>query len=253
MSYPFQFMGGDFPNNRTFQIDKTGLKAYYKFNETSGDIINQAGAVGSSDSLGSAADLQTSGVTYNQSIAPFGYSLSWDGVNDTAIAGSSTSQFNFMHNTSAKFTVVVWANDKADASPLMDDTNGGGTNIGCQIISVATRAYRSRIVNAGGAVMTKTTTNNFIPDTTTMHMYVFTYDQSLGSSNYTVSIDNGTPETANKTANPPVDTNSTTAMKIGCGGGFFFNGKMAEMQIWNRILSASEITSIYNGGSGVTL
>ena len=42
-------------------VSKTGLKAYYTFNESSGNIVNQATSAGSSDSLGSNADMTISG------------------------------------------------------------------------------------------------------------------------------------------------------------------------------------------------
>ena len=44
-------------------MDDTDLKAYYKFNESSGDIINKSEATAS---LGSAADIAITGATYSQ-------------------------------------------------------------------------------------------------------------------------------------------------------------------------------------------
>jgi hypothetical protein len=85
--------------------DDTGLKAYWKFNETSGNIINVSE---SAADLGSAADITVTGATYNQSMDPFGYSLQFDGVNDEVKCGSSTSQWNFMHNTTFEFSLCWW-------------------------------------------------------------------------------------------------------------------------------------------------
>ena len=74
-------------------LDKTGLKAYWRFNETSGNIINQAEAIGSTDSADNTtgaggSDLTTSGVTYNVSKSPMNYSLQFDGSNDYARGGN---------------------------------------------------------------------------------------------------------------------------------------------------------------------
>ena len=59
------FMSGGFPSmNRAAGFDDTGLKAYYKFNETSGNLINVSE---SAVDLGSAADGTSSGdPTYSE-------------------------------------------------------------------------------------------------------------------------------------------------------------------------------------------
>mgnify|MGYP003139578515 FL=1 len=82
----------EFPTTPPFE-DFDELKCYWKFNESSGDIINQAAAVGSTDSLGTAANLQVTGASYNNTNTPFN-TMNFDGTNDVAIAGTSVSQFN---------------------------------------------------------------------------------------------------------------------------------------------------------------
>ena len=44
-------------------MDDSNLKAYYKFNETSGTVTNQSVSV---DTLGTSADCTVTGATYNQ-------------------------------------------------------------------------------------------------------------------------------------------------------------------------------------------
>ena len=50
-----------------------------------------------------------------------------------------------------------------------------------------------------------------------------------------------------------VFTNASVSLNIGsAGGSSFFNGSIDEVSIWNRSLSATEISNLYNGGAGIT-
>ena len=89
-------------------VSKTGLKAYYTFNESSGNIVNQATSAGSSDSLGSNADMTISGATYSQT-GKVGNALSFDGSNDYGTLGSSLSQWNLFHGT-GDWSINFWVN-----------------------------------------------------------------------------------------------------------------------------------------------
>ena len=87
-------------------VDTTDLKAYWRFNETSGSITNVATTYGSGVSLGSDADLTANNSpTYDQTGSPtdLGNSVLFDGSNDYCNAGTSVSQFNFLHNISFSF------------------------------------------------------------------------------------------------------------------------------------------------------
>ena len=88
-------------------FDLTGLKAYYKFDETSGNLINQAAAIGSSASNG--ADLSNSNVTQGVTgLIDYGYD--YDLVNgQSEDTGGASTDFEFMYNTtSGLFSFVGW-------------------------------------------------------------------------------------------------------------------------------------------------
>ena len=241
-------------------LDKTGLKAYWRFNETSGNIINQAEAIGSTDSADNTtgaggSDLTTSGVTYNVSKSPMNYSLQFDGSNDYAKAGTSTSAWNFMHSTTAKWTLCFWADMTNNGSGTVLSTAAtSNTNVGIQIMSTSTSGiFRARVTDAGAVVTQLTTSSGVIPQDNAMHFYKLTYDQSLSSDNMKLSVDNGTNITQTKTGNAPTDGNAFQAMYIGMSdtSNFPMAGEFAEMSIWNRVLTDAEVTAIYNSGSGV--
>lgn len=76
---------------------------------------------------------------------------------------------------------------------------------------------------------------------------VLTYDGTTASSYL-----NGSPSQS-QAVTAPITTNANNLL-LGNRGGFtrFYNGSMDELGLWPRALSADEITSIYNAGSGVT-
>ena len=241
-------------------LDKTGLKAYWRFNETSGNIINQAEAIGSTDSADNTtgaggSDLITSGTTYNVSKSPMNYSLQFDGSNDYAKAGTSSSAWNFMHSTTAKWTLCFWADMTNNGSgTVMSTAATNNANVGIQIMSTSTSGiFRARVTDAGAVVTQLTTTSGVIPQDNAMHFYKLTYDQSLSSDNMKLSVDNGTNITQTKTSNAPTDGNAYQAMYIGMSDttNFPMAGEFAEMSIWSRVLTDAEVTAIYNSGSGV--
>ena len=241
-------------------LDKTGLKAYWRFNQTSGNIINQAEAIGSTDSADNTtgaggSDLTTSGVTYNVNKSPMNYSLQFDGSNDYAKAGTSTSAWNFMHSTTAKWTLCFWADMTGNGSGTVMSTSAtSNTNVGLQIICTnANGTFRARVTDGGGVVTQLITSSGFVPQDNAMHFYKITYDQSLSSDNMKMSVDNGTNVTQTKAGNAPTDGNAYQAMYIGMSttSDFPCAGEFAEMSIWNRVLTDAEVTKIYNSGSGV--
>jgi hypothetical protein len=183
------------------------------------------------------------------------YSLQFDGSNDYAKAGTSTSAWNFMHSTTAKWTLCFWADMTGNGSGTVLSTSAtSNTNVGLQIICTnANGTFRARVTDGGGVVTQLITSSGFVPQDNAMHFYKITYDQSLSSDNMKMSVDNGTNVTQTKTSNAPTNGNSQTELYIGSSDAtnFFLAGEVAEMSIWNRVLTDAEVTAIYNSGSGV--
>lgn len=240
-------------------FDDTALKAYWKFNEASGDIINQSQ---SAVDLGSAADGQVDGMTYVSTGggSPFGYEGIFDGVNDDVTIGTSLSQFNYMHNTSALWTIAWWM--QADQTGLPEGgvfNSGDGVfisqNVGMNIYYVSTGTALKMNVNKGGTqgdVATKTTSANYIPDTN-WHFYTITYDQAPASNNVNIRRDNANLEQATKTGATPSSANHAHAGLIGIvvetdrGP---FNGSISELSNWNKVMTTGDQTDMYKGGVG---
>jgi hypothetical protein len=235
-------------------VSTTGLKAYYKFNETSGNVINQASAVGSSVMVASS-DLVTAGVTYipSGSGSPFGYAMSYDGTNDAARASSSAlADWKFLSEGGTTFTVAGWVYRDGTTEDALTSTGNSGSG---------ETAYLMRLTS-GNTTLTPifgTTGVDRVAYGTTVtmatggwHFMVHTYDDSTGES--IVTIDDGTPEVNG--GHNLTNTNSPETYLLfaeSLGEANFFAGDTAEFSFWNRVLNATEITDLYNSGSGVSL
>tara|TARA_R100001086_G_C11785497_1_gene244790 strand:+ start:97 stop:858 length:762 start_codon:yes stop_codon:yes gene_type:complete len=233
-------------------IDDTGLKAYYKFNETSGSIINVSE---SSDTLGSSVDISMTGGTYNQSQLPLGYSLLLDGINDFGQLSSSLSLWNFLHSSTAKYSICFWIRFVSHAE---DDyvlasiyTNDQGAGIMCPRIESNSK-LRQNGTNASTNVFINTSATSYISNATD-YFFTFTYDQSLASGNGTTFKNASETNSGTKTGATPLDADSSYPLLIGknpnasSGYGNFY---ISEMSIFSRVLSDSEISNLWNGGSG---
>jgi len=236
--------------------DDSQLRAYWKFSEVSGDIIN---ASQSSESLGSAADLQVTGATYNQDITPFSYSMFFDGINDFAKAGTDAEQFNFFSDGSQS-SINIWvrwtlaSNDKLfDNHHATDDATIG---YDIRVKSGSTNEIFYMISNDSGfPVVAGTTTGGYVPDNTNTYMLTMTWDHDLGIDNLLMYRDATVNQYFNKTAQPPNTGDPDTALFMGCtdGTSYFFESYCAECSMWSRVLTPTEITELYNSGDGLAI
>lgn len=246
------------------EFDKSELKAYWKFDEVSGDIINQATAVGSSDSLGTAADIQITGATYGVT-GIINDALSFDGINDFGAVGTSLSQFNPMHSTTALWTISFWMKLNATSRGSFDRIFGnsvGTADTGIYVVlddSGGLQKLNVAIRNSTGGqnVIDFLTSTDYIPDnTTTWYHYIITYDQSLGSNNLKVYRDNANLEQGTKTANTPTNGDANYAVhldRLPSGSGNFPANQIDEFSLWYRVITSDERAALYNGGAGLAL
>ena len=231
-------------------IDDTGLKAYWKFDESSGDVINVSE---SSVDLGSSADIQITGATYEDNGSPLGTGMSFDGVDDYGVCGSSLTNFNFLHNASATWTICFWGQLTKASDKYISCTSEGGTGIG---LKLGMNATDFRIYTQNGAdelVATFQGSSGFIPNNSTWYFYCFRWDQDIASNNFKAIRNDGNLEQSNKTANSPSNSNSTDPMTFGKRPDLslgYTDMALAEFSVWNRVLTDDEMTALYNGGSG---
>mgnify|MGYP003141223018 CR=1 FL=1 len=229
-------------------INDENLAAYYKFNETSGNILNSSE---SDESVGSAAAFEVTGASYNVGESPLGYAMTFDGTNDVIKVATSKSIFNFMHNTSAVFTVCLWLKitSGSDKFILVDDENGTGFKLGSNSSgNLRFYTYNGTSDEVAGTL----SDNDAFPDTTNYYFYVLTYDESLASDNANLYRNASLIHTQSKTGDAADNSNSANTMQMGKqpGVGNYTAMGVSELSIWNKILSSDEIDALYNSGNG---
>jgi len=225
--------------------DDTGLKAYWKFNEASGKIINQSE---SGVDMGSTADLTVTGATFG-AVGKIGDALDFDGINDECSADDSVvADWNWMHQNGATLTIAFWyAKDFPDSK--------GGDMI-CTTFAPTTglltrfNANRTVFIVLGTSEIVDTSAVQ-IPNDTNYHFYVMRYDDATGILG--TNFDNGTEDTdAGNNL-----TNTTDAQRV-LGLAFdtnasFYDGRMDEVSMWDIRMSDALLTELFNSGDGLEI
>jgi len=237
-------------------IDDTALKAYYKFDEASGDIINQSE---SSEDLGSNADQQVTGATYGET-GIIDDALGYDGVNDYSVAGTSLSQFDFCHVTGHQWTLNfwLWQNTQASGKGVMGTSWFGATPTSGFLVGAST--YNRMFLRlddgaVGQPIDDQYSVSNFIGDGT-WEMFTITWSdpneeaivyKNYDSTTWTVPYSQASRSTSNA-SNP-----MTSAKQPIPSESNYFAGRLDEVSFWDRILTSDEIEALYNSGSGLAI
>ena len=237
---------------------KTGCKAYYKFDSTSGGLTNQATSTnGFTDGLGSNVDGTVTGATTSTDKKLGTNSYLFDG-NDYVVCGS-TSDFNFAHKTGHTVTVAFWfkqSNAPSGGEIIVgtaSTSTGGSTGF---YLGTHTSGRIFFSLYDGDAttepINDYLTGNNIIPDTSNWYHYVFTFDDS----NLTIYRNGSQVATTSYTASSTTTGNATNSLTLGKApnaSGNYLDGRLDDMGIWDRVLSTSEISELYNSGTGKTV
>ena len=236
-------------------ISDADLKVYWKCNETETPVENKSE---SSDSLGTAADMDTTNVTFGET-GILGDSILFNGTSYGNV-GTSVSQFNFCHVTDHKWSIAFWY--KSTNAPSAFETifataaNSTSGDVGFVIALHSSRRFFIDMFdgNAGAVPLDDDTTeNNIIPDDNEFHFYVFTFDATLASENLKIFVDGDEDYTANYTNPPDTTANASYLMWVGRRTNVsekFLDGELDEVSIWDKILDSDTIAALYNSGDG---
>lgn len=255
------------PSSSTTYSDNTVVAGqWYKYRvaATSNTLTGYA------SSLGLAADgIPNGGVTQNSAGKVGSYSWSFDGVNDYVTIGSSLSQFDFMYSGVPKMTVNFWYKPSTGMNfPVVLDHNSGGAGkgldfyfVGTGVNNVMTMSLSSDPNNnlssdQNDFLAAMSTTNLKLGSAGTWEMWTLTYDYSLSSNQMKIYKNAGTPETSNTYSGSSTPTSGNTPNPLAMGrsyNGYYLKGELDELSIWNRALSAAEISTLYNSGNGKSI
>ena len=239
----------------------TGLKAYYKFDESSGNIVNVANTITGNSTLGTGQNITMNGdPTYSVTGTPssFGNAVSCDGSGDYGQFGTKTD-WNFLHTTGATWTINVWLKFDATVAgnkQLFDNTRAADSTIGLNIRTQASDKFRVIIPRGVGNSSTLDTDNNPnlpIPTDNEWHMYTFRWDQSSGNGVLTYNTDASNEVTANGSGNGTTTSDCTDSPRLFSLSNSVsgeVDAEIAEMSIYNTVLTDANLTSLYNSGAG---
>jgi hypothetical protein len=160
-------------------------------------------------------------------------SILLDGVDDYVNCGNDSSlQFNNLLSVSA------WVKTSTSGKGILAIRVG---NTATQEAFSLTSSGEVRMNNG-----TRLTANTSILDNNWHHIVV-TYNTSLATNNLKIYIDGSLDNSVNRTT--VIQGSGTNYLIIGeYRASNFFNGILDEVSVFNSELSASDITSIYNGG-----
>jgi hypothetical protein len=227
-----------------------GLVGYWDFNDGAGTIAKDKSGQGNNGTLtlmDPATDWVAGKIGSN--------ALDFDGSNDYVELGN-VSALNFERTDS--FSIGTWIKttgvtsdqiifSKQDNSGDVSnrgyvfhtDVSGTNARIGLDLVST----WSTNVIE----VRSNTTTGTIISDNE-WHYVVVTYDGSSSASGVNFYVD-GTiepMETVKDTLSATTQTSESVQISGREGSNIVFNGSIDDVRIYNRALSASEITNLYN-------
>jgi hypothetical protein len=211
-----------------------GLLAYYTADNTP------------NDALGTYNGTLVNGATYGTGIINQGFSL--DGVNDYVDFGNVLD-----FDGSAPLSISAWVNINSGTGnkSILSKMNSSSPNDGYQFW-VSNRSLQFAICsNINTDAVYVYSTSNAVPLSTWCHCVV-TYDGSKTAAGVNLYID-GSVNNIIFTDNFTGTSANSYSANIGARSGTnnFFNGLVDEVATWNRELTASEVTELYNSGAGL--
>jgi hypothetical protein len=157
-----------------------------------------------------------------------------------------------------QFTFATWVNfdtapPAAQAVAVFSKWEGVGNNRE-YALDWAQASNRFRwIVDSTGTGATVLSADNFgAPSTATWYFIVVTHDSVANT--ITIRVNNGTADSSAYSAGVFDGAANFNIGRFATGGGGeeFLDGKVDQLCFWKRILTAAEMTQMYNGGAGLS-
>lgn len=240
--------GGDWPLYQ-FSTDSSGellrdLVAYWKLDE---NIPASAAATTRYDSVG--LNHLTDNATVTEAGGIRGQAGQFTAANSEYLSIADNSD---LQTGNINFTWAAWVyNDANDANTrrivAKDDPNGG-YQLSINANNDPNPNRFAFYIGAGGGIIATT----FGAAPTGQWIFVVGwFDTSADTIN--IQINNGTVDSAtNTSAGMSTSGNPFNMGRYSAGGGFW-NGRIDEIGIWKRVLTAAEKTDLYNSGAGQTI
>ena len=240
-------------------ISKSGCLIYYNFEQTSGNLTNQATtANGFTDGLGSTGDGTSSGTVGKSNTGKVGSNAwSFDGSSGKT-ASSNSSDLILTGDTSWVGWIKIDSSTSTGA-PTIFSVRGGATNnqidnaLFCGYVSQNTSPIDLIVFHEHDAGTNVSPAVNINTNLSTGVWYHFAVTRDVSEKQYSVYLNGSLLSTHTYNTNP-----NTTATSLDFELGHavsddYFDGMLDEVSLWNRVLTADEISALYNSGYGAVI
>ena len=189
----------------------------------------------------------TDNATVTRRAGPGSGTLAWAAEFDSA----NSEYFNTADNDNVGYLgsytwEVVFYTDSNGAKNIISKgaTGFGNREFVLEIEFGSGWNLRAMIYRTGGGNSIVTTSDTVL--TGSWHQGILTYDASTQAIQ--VIVNDGTPATATLAANDHARETGDLYIGAEYGSADFFDGAIAHVRKWNKVLSAAEITALYNAG-----
>lgn len=215
-----------------------GLVGYWKLDEASGSVLDATGSNTGTNS----------GATPNQA-GKINTAYSFNGTNSGIIVNNTA--FNF--GTATDFSFSAWVKTTYGSDQFIIAKYNTGYTPGIMLGTDQNKPYaciRDGVGSGANEIVIVSGTTNI--NDNNWHFVVATFDRDGylrlfldGSEQASASI-SSLAETVNNSNNFCIGFRDYASLP------YVFNGSIDEAGVWNRVLSSTEILTLYNGGAGLT-
>jgi len=219
-------------NARQYPFLESGLLAYWKLNESSGNASEEINSLtGTNQNVTYSTGKINNGAVFN-------------GTTSSLDIGTST----ILKPTSVTLSAWIKTSGTGGAIVLKKAFSNGGHN--AYDISISGANITSRVKRNSGNTFSDLTSSGATVNDDSWHHIVMTYT----AGTHKIYIDNVERGSSSPTATNIYYDGNYNAF-IGCGEAgttreAFFTGTIDEVGIWDRVLTISEIDELYNSGIG---
>jgi hypothetical protein len=221
----------------------TNLVSYWKMDETSGTRIDSEPTGTPQDFTDASSVGSTTGIIGNAGLF---VAASTDSISHIDSIDLSVGNIDF--------SVVLWAKLTTTNAleVLISHWAAASNQRGWYILWDSATSRFKLNVSSTGSDTTTLTASNFGSATTGVWYMIFISHDSVGNT-INISVNDGTPDSVAYTLGVKDSTAAFTVGALGSSpGGSYANAAIDGIGFWKKVLSAAEITELYNGGAAKT-
>ncbi len=219
--------------SQTHSLLGSDLVGWWNFNEGSGTTARDISGYGNNGTI--------TGATYVDGVpGTGGTALEFDGVGDYV----GIDHDEILDMGTGNFTIAAWVYNQDNGNEKYILGKMDGVRLGYGLSKVASDRFSATFRKTGTyseAVLAVST--GTIPELNRWFYVVGTLDRKIGAKIYLNGVLDGT---TNDTKLDGVNIINSSSLRIGAlGAGYFFNGLVDDVRIYNRLLTAQEVQTLY--------